>query len=123
MENIDFLTQFDILNFLIQSKDNFWMAKKLYKNYDLITVAKDFINKNIDDDKYKICCVLFEAFIMFKNNKDVNILEKQHLTKTGILYCYHNKQINIKIIVTVQEIIRLFDGDTFFDWLDKQLKK
>lgn len=106
-----------------------WIVDYIFDNVDLITISKKFLSTYYKrwGNKDNVCYEIFETFILYKNNIEIDYKIAIYLSNSvGIIgtHWYYDVDINFKIIfLTVKDIINELDGDGYFTWLEKMSRK
>ena len=94
----------------------------------LIEITKKYleiyrdIKHNSESGQSSACYELFEAYYMYKNDMTINYKLARYLKhSTGILgsgFYFDEKYKFVMVFISVKDIIKEFDGDEFFIWLN-----
>lgn len=105
-----------------------FIRNSIMKKIPLIEIVKNYLNTykdleyNNQQGQRSVCYELFEAFYMYKNNIPINYKLARYLKHSiGILgsgFYFNNKYKFVMVFFSVKDIIKEFDGDGFFIWLN-----
>jgi len=112
--------------------DNFcdstiWIYNFILKNKSLEEISIEYLKKiNHNDNINKLTCSkLFDAFIKFKKNQQIDKNDALYLSQnTGIISQYElfDTDYKFKIIyLSVENLIREMDGEEFFHWINNSI--
>jgi hypothetical protein len=101
-----------------------WIIDFIRDKKSIIEIAKNYLKKIEYDGNYAACSsgALFDNFIRYKNNEKFNGNATCLLQKSGIIVmCMvsHNVEDPTVHFLTVAELILEYDGDGYFEWLEK----